>query len=107
MPWRDGLGDTSSTTTHVRSKRDLIDHAYSLLQTRPYRLQHISDFENCGIVGIALGGENVPFRSVVSRGVVSLTTRTTQPSNCFFVHEWLESGIYLLISTTPFLACFF
>jgi hypothetical protein len=91
MHWCRCLGDT--TTTRFMRKRDWIDHVYGLVQTRPYRLELLEDshsFDNRGggIVGIALGGHHpVPVRSVVSRGVQSLTTRTTQPSNCLFVHE--------------------
>jgi hypothetical protein len=52
------------------AKKALVEHVYQVMQSRKYRLERLDDG---GICGVALGGQDVPVRSMVSRGVKSLT----------------------------------
>jgi hypothetical protein len=52
------------------TKKELVEHVYQVMQSKKYRLEMLDDG---GICGIALGGQDVPVRSMVSRGVKSLT----------------------------------
>lgn len=47
-----------------------MEHLYKVMQSKKYRLDML---DNGGIFGVALGGQDVPVRSMVSRGVKSLT----------------------------------
>lgn len=60
------LGNINQT---YYTKAELAEHVYTLLCTKMYKLVTIDD----GICGIALGGNDVPIHSIVSRGVVSRT----------------------------------
>ena len=75
------LGGAESLTGIT--KGDLIDIVYGLDQIRKYRLLEIDE----GVFGIALAGQ-VPFRSVVSRGVSSLIHKgPPQASTTYFVES--------------------
>jgi small ligand-binding sensory domain FIST len=52
------------------AKKELVEHVYQVMQSKKYRLERLDDG---GICGVALGGQDVPVRSMVSRGVKSLT----------------------------------
>lgn len=67
------------------AKKELVEHVYQVMQTKKYRLEML---EEGGICGVALGGQDVPVRSMVSRGVKSLTRGSasdTRPSTNFTV----------------------
>jgi hypothetical protein len=84
-------------------KKDLVEHVYQVMQWKKYRLQMMNDnIVAGGICGIALGGQDVPVRSMVSRGVKSLTrgrgvgraigvggdtSTSARPSTCFTVEQ--------------------
>jgi small ligand-binding sensory domain FIST len=68
-------------------KRELVDHVLSLIETKKYMLQLV---DGDGIFGVALGGQEMPFKSMVSRGVTSMTksagdTDTTRPNAQFTI----------------------
>lgn len=87
------------------SKREVVVYVYNRLlqqqnrlryhyqeqQQQPqhsYRIVGTNEYESGCIFGVALGGDQIPVRSVVSRGVKSLTTRSSSsPSDCLFVHQ--------------------
>jgi small ligand-binding sensory domain FIST len=56
-----------STIPEGTTKKELVEHVYNVCQGKKYCITQVED----GIFGIALAGE-VPFRSIVSRGVKSL-----------------------------------
>ena len=64
-------------------KKNLIDQLREVVKTKPFALRVVDN----GIFGVALGGE-VPVRSIVSRGVRSLTCDgRPQPTTPFFVEQ--------------------
>ena len=67
-------------------KNVLKDYIQKLAAERVYHL-HSLDESDGGVFGVALSGE-VPVRSVVSRGVTSMTYRgSPQPTTSFFIEE--------------------
>jgi small ligand-binding sensory domain FIST len=73
------------------AKKELVEHVYKVMQSKTYRLEML---DNGGICGVALGGQDVPVRSMVSRGVKSLTrvggfaaSGDTRPSTNFTVEQ--------------------
>ncbi|KAL7561294.1 hypothetical protein ACA910_022562 [Epithemia clementina (nom. ined.)] len=79
MQWYRSLGGDNNARGGSRAlasilkswtKAQLLDCVWDLVQRRPYRLRIL---RNGGIFGVALFGQNVPVKSVVSRGVQSLT----------------------------------
>jgi small ligand-binding sensory domain FIST len=65
-----------------RPRSQLAELVIETLRTRPNCLHHVED----GIFGIALGGD-VPVRSIVSRGVKSLTLNEDRPGPRFVVQD--------------------
>lgn len=69
------------------TKEAIVKHIQKVMLRRQFKMNTLDDG---GIVGIALGGE-VPIRSTVSRGVRSLTLRSSpQPSTNLYVEHSLH-----------------
>jgi FIST C domain len=90
------LGGSQPVLATLTEKQTLVDYVHELLQSRPYMLEpHLED----AVFGVALGG-NVPIRSVVSRGVKSLTPPDTllQVQECRLLgptvsHNWEQRQV--------------
>lgn len=67
------------------TKEDLVEKVYGVMQTKTYRLHQLDD--NGGVLGMGLKGD-VPVRSMVSRGLKSLTLKgPAQPRTPFYIQE--------------------
>lgn len=94
MEWYRGLAGTSGFSSAAGrrhnhpnisswTKQQTVDAIWDLLHKRHYRLKI---FQEGAIFGVGLGG-NVPVRSVVSRGVQSLTSNTIIPSMNWVIEQ--------------------
>lgn len=84
--------DSSKIYTSSTDRDYLVEKVFNFMNRKHYHIYEVED----GIFGLALGGD-VPVRSIVSRGVRSITRKEESLTNA--PSEWYVDGVSLLRPT--------